>query len=184
MSLLKPIEPAEATGETKSIFDTLEQNIGRVPMMMRLMAHSPAILDTYVHFNRALERTTLSPRTRALITVAIAEMNADEYTLSLGMALGKRQGVTEAELDAARLGQGHDGKTAATLQLATGIVRSGGRVPHAEVARLLAHEFSSAEIVDIIAVVAINIFRNYFNLALDTDIDSPVVRTGQSAHAV
>src|SRR5579864_8774176 len=184
MSAVTEIDPKDATGTTKTIFDRLEHALGRVPTMIRLMAHSPAILETYLHFTTALEQTTLSPRARALITVAIAEANGCDYMLSLGMALGARQGVSESDLQAARLGHGHDGKTADTLQFATSIIRSAGRVPPAEIERLRRRGFSDAEIVDVVAAVALNIFRNYFNLALGTEIDSPVMRTSRRTRVV
>jgi alkylhydroperoxidase family enzyme len=179
MALLTPIDPNAATGETKQMFDALDRGIGRVPTMIRLMAHSPAILETYLHFNHAFERTSLSPRTRALITVAIAELSGCDYMLSIGMALGRQQGVAAADLDAARAGRASDSKTAATLQFVTNIVCHGAHVPSDEVERLRQGGFSEAEIVDIIAAVALNIFRNYFNLTLATEIDSPIVRTGE-----
>jgi alkylhydroperoxidase family enzyme len=99
--------------------------------------------------------------------------------LSIGMALAKRQGVATADLDAARDGGASDSKTATTLQFVTNIVRNGGHVPPEEVERLRHGGFSEAEIVDIIAAVALNIFRNYFNLTLATEVDSPVVRAGE-----
>jgi uncharacterized peroxidase-related enzyme len=180
MAVLKEIDPKHATGRTKELFDGLDRPLGRVPTMVRLMANSPAILDTYLHFSHALEETTLSPRVRALITVAIAEINGCDYTLSLGMALAKRQGVSDEDLQLARFGRAHDLKTADALCFATSIASRGGRVPRADVERLRRDGFSDAEIVDIVAAVAFNIFRNYFNLLLDPDIDSPVVRTSQT----
>jgi hypothetical protein len=47
MSVLKPIDPSDATGTTKDIFDHLTQNMNRIPAMMRVMAHSPEIAETY-----------------------------------------------------------------------------------------------------------------------------------------
>ena len=181
MALLTPIDSNLATGDVRRMLDALHHSLGRVPTMIRLMAHSPAVLETYLHFNHALERTTLSPSTRALITVAVAELNGCDYTLSLGTALGKRQGVSDAEIELARAGESRDPKTAETLAFVTNLVRSRGRVKVDAVERLRRNGFSEAEIVDIIAAVALNMFRNYFNLALDTDIDSPLVRSRQSA---
>ena len=184
MPVLNAIDPKEAASPAKEVLATLERALGRLPEMMRLMANSPAILETYVHFNHALERTTLPPKVRALITVAIAEINGCDYTLSLGTALARRQGVSDAELNDARLGRGPDAKTSDALQFAMNIVRRAGRVPHADVERLLRNGFSDEEIVDIIAAVALNIFRNYFNLVVGTEIDSPVVRSGQTRQLV
>ncbi len=41
--------------------------------------------------------------------------------------------------------------------------------------------FGDEEIVEIIAAVALNLFRNYFNLIVKTDVDFPLVRTGHPA---
>lgn len=184
MAALTPIDPTVATGDTRQMFDALQRGIGRVPVMIQLMAHSPAILETYLHFNHALERTSLSPRTRALITVAVAELNSCDYMLSLGMALGIQQGVAMVELEAAREGHATDSKTADTLQFASDIVRRAGHVAPGEVERLREGGFSEAEIVDIVAAVGLNVFRNYFNLVLATDIDTPLVRAGNRTQAV
>ena len=183
MARLTAIDPDTASGDALSVFDHLQHSIGRVPAMVRLMAHSPAIADIYVHFNHALERTTLSAHTRALITVAVAELNGCDYTLSLGIALGKRQGVGADDLELARSGQASDPKTAKVLEFATDIVRLGGHVPEAEVQRLLTDGFSETEIVDVVAAVGLNVFRNYFNLVVGTDIDVPVIRTHRSMQA-
>lgn len=180
MALLTPIDPDVAAGDVRRMFDSLHRGIGRIPTMVRLMAHSPAVLDTYLHFNHALERTTLSATTRALITITVAELNGCDYTLSLGTSLAKQRGVGAEEIDLARAGTSRDAKTAQTLEFASNIVRSRGRVAVAEVERLREHGFTDAEIVDVVAAVVLNIFRNYFNLALGTDIDSPIVRSRHS----
>src|SRR5215467_10583992 len=161
MSALKTIERNDATGRTKEIFDELDRTLTRVPAMVRLMANSPAILDAYIHFNHALEQTTLSPKRRALITVAIAELTRCDYVLSIGIAIAKRQGVADDELQAARRGRSSDDRTARTLEFATDIVRLGGRVPQTRIHQLRREGFSDAEIVDIVGVVGLNLFRNY-----------------------
>jgi hypothetical protein len=43
--------------------------------------------------------------------------------------------------------------------------------------------FSEAEIAEIVAHVAINVLTNYFNIAVETEIDFPVVRTQQAKAA-
>jgi hypothetical protein len=42
---------------------------------------------------------------------------------------------------------------------------------------------SEAEIAEIVAHVAINVLTNYFNIAVETEIDFPVVRTQQAKAA-
>ena len=183
MSRLKEIDPTDATGETKALYDRFQQGLGRVPTMVRLMAHSPAVLEAYLHFNQALERTTLTTRMRALISVTVAELNGCDYTLAVGTAIGRRSGIAEEELDAARHGLANDSKTADALGFATRIVRSNGRVPLAEIERLQRRGFTDEEIVDLVGLVGLNLFRNYFNLVLDTTIDAPLVRRPEAERA-
>lgn len=47
-------------------------------------------------------------------------------------------------------------------------------------ARLQRHGFSDAESVGLAGAVGLNVLRNYFNLVLDTDLDAPLVRTGEA----
>jgi alkylhydroperoxidase family enzyme len=50
-------------------------------------------------------------------------------------------------------------------------------VSPSEVATLRAAGFSDGEITEVIAVIAINIFTNYFNHIARTEIDFPVVKS-------
>jgi alkylhydroperoxidase family enzyme len=70
--------------------------------------------------------------------------------------------------------------TAAALSFAATITRERGRVSTSDVAALRQAGFSDEEIVEIVAAVALNVFRNYFNLVVGTVIDFPVVRTGHA----
>ena len=44
-------------------------------------------------------------------------------------------------------------------------------------------KLSEAEIGEIVAHVAINVLTNYFNIAFETEIDFPVIRTQQAKAA-
>lgn len=122
-------------------------------------------------------------RLRALITTAVAELNGCDYTLSVAMLLGGHVGLTEQELSAARQIQSSDPRTAAALRFAAHLVQRRGRVPAAEVEELRGCGFSDEEIVEMVALVALNLFRNYLNLVAETEIDFPAVRTGQQQAA-
>jgi hypothetical protein len=43
--------------------------------------------------------------------------------------------------------------------------------------------FSDGEIVEVVAITALNVFTNYLNRVAETDIDFPVVRSGIGAAA-
>ena len=52
-------------------------------------------------------------------------------------------------------------------------------VTEQDVARLRTAGFGDGEIAEIIAHVGLNVFTNYFNRAVHTEIDFPLVTTGQ-----
>ncbi len=54
MTRITAIEPAKATGKAKELLDAVKNKVGRVPNMMRTMAHSPAVLEAYLNFSAAL----------------------------------------------------------------------------------------------------------------------------------
>ena len=127
MQVLNAIDPTTATGRAKELFGAVEQRLKQVPNMLRLMANSPAILGAYLQFNEAFEHTRLTPRLRGLITVAVAELNGCDYTLSTAMALGRREGLKEHEFTRARRAEASDPETAAALRFAATGRRPGTR---------------------------------------------------------
>jgi uncharacterized peroxidase-related enzyme len=181
IQVLTPIDASTAGDRVRELFGAVEQRLKRVPNMLRLMGNSPAILGAYLQFIEAFEHTRLPPKLRSLITAAVSELNGCVYTVSTAMALGRREGVTKDEFMRARRAESSDPKTAAALRFAAAAVRERGHVPPAEVAGLRDAGFSDEEIVEIIGAVALNLFRNYFNLIAGTEVDFPLVRAGDTA---
>lgn len=176
MPNIKTIDTAGAASKTRQIFDAFQKNLGTVPNLLRALAHSPAALNAYVGFNSALGEGQLPAALREQIAIAVANANACDYCLSAHTALGKRAGLTPQDLDLARNAEAPDSKTAAALQFAVDVVRKRALLPATDVERLRQAGYSDGEIVEIVAVIAINIFTNYFNHLAGTEIDFPIVR--------
>jgi len=56
------------------------------------------------------------------------------------------------------------------------MVENHGHVEASEVAALHEAGYGDEEIVELIGAIALNLFRNYFNLAVQTEIDFPLIR--------
>ena len=67
------------------------------------------------------------------------------------------------------------------MSFAARIARDRGHVSDADVQAVRDAGFSDAEIVDIVAVTAENVFTNLLNVVAATDIDFPVVRAAEAA---
>jgi uncharacterized peroxidase-related enzyme len=168
---------------SKPILDTVQKQLGVVPNMFRLIAQSPAALQGFSSNNASLAKT-LDVKTRERIALAVAQANACDYCLSahayLGLNLAK---ISPEEIALNRAGGSGDAKANAAVRFATKIVRKRGHVSDADVGAVRDAGFSDGEIVEIIAVVAENIFTNLLNIVAETDIDFPVVRAVETAAA-
>ena len=118
----------------------------------------------------------MSTRLRGLITVAMAQLLGCEYMLSVAAAVGTREGLSSEEFEVARNAESHDPKIAQALRFAKRMVENHGHVEASEVAALHEAGYGDEEIVELIGAIALNLFRNYFNLAVQTEIDFPLIR--------
>jgi uncharacterized peroxidase-related enzyme len=154
----------------------VQKQLGSVPNLFRIVANSPAALEGYLGLSGALGRGSLDVRTRQRIALAVAELNGCNYRLSAHTYLGEHVAKPDAtEMAANRDGASAEAKAAAALRFATRLVRARGHVSEADVAAVKAAGYGDAEVVEIIAHVALNTLTNYVNSALGTDIDFPVV---------
>lgn len=176
MQNLPSVNPTDATGKTKQIFDGLQKNLGTVPNLMRTLANSPAALNAYMSFNAALGEAKLPASSREQLAIAVANVNTCDYCLSAHNALGKLAGLSGDDLALAQNADAADPKMAVALRFAAAVVRKRGMLGASDVQTLRDAGFTDGEVAEIIAVVAINIFTNYFNHIAGTEIDFPVVK--------
>ena len=177
MPNLKSIDPAAVTGKTKQIFEGLQKSLGKVPNLMRTLANSHAALNAYMGFNAALGEAAISPKLREQLAIVVANVNTCDYCLSAHNALGKLAGLSADDLALAQNDEAADPKTGVALRFAAAVVRKRGVLGATEVKALRDAGLTDGEIAEIVAVVAINIFTNYFNHIAGTEIDFPVVKS-------
>jgi alkylhydroperoxidase family enzyme len=182
MGSLQPIELNEATGEAKAMLDGLQQRMGRVPNLLRLLGRSPKVLRSYLDLTNAFN-SQLSERLRILITVTVAQTTGGDYLLSFAHVLGKREGLNDEEMNAARRGESSEAKTAVVLRFAAKVAREHGRVSEDDLSALSEAGYTEAELVEILGYISLSMFRVYFNLMARTTIDYPVVESADPAYA-
>ena len=168
------VEQSLAT--SKPLLAAVNQQLGVVPNLMKLVGTSPAALEGYLSLNGALAKGALSVGLRERIALAIAEFNACDYCLSAHSYLATHVAKLDAaEINAARKAHSSDGKIDAALQFARRVASEHGRVSDSDLATLRAAGFDDASVIEIVLNVALNILTNYVNNVARTDIDFPVV---------
>lgn len=164
---------------------TLEQALGETsiscenaPNFIRLLAHSSVALKACLQFDHLLAHGRLTPREREQIALAMAEINRCSYSLSMHCDRSRRLGLDEEEIRSARKATAADPATRTMLRFVLTFVLHRGEVSPDEFRALRMAGFSDADIVEIIANIALNIFTNYFNVAFKTQVDFPLVTPG------
>ncbi len=170
-----------APAASQPLLDAVQTQLGVVPNLFRLVALSPAALQGFLGLNGALAKA-LDVKTRERIALAVAQVNGCDYCLSahtyLGLNLAKIDG---AEIALNRHGASSDPKAHAAVAFARKLAEHHGRGAEAELQAVRAAGYTDAQAIEIIAVVAENIFTNMVNTVAGTDIDFPVVLAGEAA---
>ena len=173
MSRITPVEFATAQGRTRELLDAVKGKFGMVPNLTRAMAVSPSVLEAYLSMSGALGHGVLAPKVREQLALEVGEANHCDYCVSAHSAVGKLTGLSADEILQSRRGTSSDSKTDALLRFASTIIAKQGLVNDADVAAVRAAGHGDAEIAEVVAHVALNIFTNYFNNVADTPIDFP-----------
>jgi uncharacterized peroxidase-related enzyme len=174
MSRIPAIDPSTAPETVRPLLDGVQKGLGATPNLFRVAAQSPAALESLVAQFGATGKGGLPARAREAIALAVSEANACDYCLSAHTALGRRAGLDDHALDQARSGRSDDAHLDALLALARTVVARRGQVGDALDAARRAG-VTDAEVVELVANVALTIFTNYLNLVAGTDIDFPLV---------
>lgn len=171
-----PATIEEAPEAARPTLEAVKKQLGSVPNIFRIVANSPAALDGYVGLNGALSKGKLAAPTRERIALAIAELNGCDYCLAAHSYLGKNLArLDDAEIMANRHGGSTDAKAAAAVRFAVAVATARGAVGDEAIDAVRAAGYGDAEIVEIIAHVALNTLTNYVNETLGTAIDFPAV---------
>jgi AhpD family alkylhydroperoxidase len=171
MAAIQPIQFENAGDATNQLMAIAEA--GLPSNMIKTIAHSPRALEGYLELRRALAGGTIDPKQRELIALAVAQANLCEYSLAYHTALGRKLGLTDDHLMASREGRASDRKVDASLRFARELVVENGDCSLAELRQA---GYTDKEIVEIVAIVSLNVFENYFNMVARTDLDHPKVR--------
>ncbi|MBK1838469.1 peroxidase-related enzyme [Azospirillum sp. YIM B02556] len=181
MAHVNLVDPASSSAAVKPTLDRIKGAFGVVPNMFKAVANSPAALASMWGSFGALGQGKLGTKLGEQIAVAVADRNDCHYCLAAHTLLGQKAGVSGAEMAEAQRGRSSDPKTAAALAFAVKLVENRAGVDAADVAALREVGFDDEAIVEILAHVALNLYTNYVNVALDVPVDFPGVKLSRGA---
>ena len=136
MPRIQPIELENAQPKAKALLEGVNKSLGITPNIMRTMAQSPATLEAYLGFGKALSGASISPQLREQIALTVAGENSCGYCASAHTAVGSKLGVDADELAANLKGLSADPKTEAALEFARQIIIERGWVNDDDLKRI------------------------------------------------
>lgn len=181
MQRISPVHLPTVNAGVRATLDAVKAQLGTVPNIFRTMARAPAVLNGFLSFSGALDKAELPATLREQISLVSAQTNGCDYCASAHQALGKMAGLLPDEIAGAFKGQSAEAKAQAALVFVQAILAKRGKVSDAELTAVKAAGYSEGQVLEIVASVALNIFTNYFNNVVDTEIDFPRVNTSRAA---
>ncbi|MEO3871024.1 carboxymuconolactone decarboxylase family protein [Nonomuraea sp. B12E4] len=164
MRRLTPLDPADAPGKSKDLLNDIVSRRGGVGDMAATMAHSPALLEGYLDFSRAMKRLKVPRALSEKISLAVQEWIGCGTCLQAHLEAGRAAGLSEADIALARQGTSADAREAALISLAVRVLAEPASITDEDVAALRAHGWSDRIIAEIPGVVALNLLTGAFNL--------------------
>ncbi len=171
MPRFAPVDPANAPAPVKAIFDGPLK--GKHFNIFKSMANAPAALNFYLQGSGALSQGLLTPAQREAVALAVGQASGCDYCVAAHTAIGKGAGMSEADTISARGGKSSDPQTAALVRFALALQEKKGWISDDDFKALTGAGLTQGHAVETVAVVALNLFTNYFNHANQTVVDFP-----------
>ncbi len=175
MSRIRIPTKEDAPAEAQAILEAIQRRLGWVPNIFLLAALSPGSLTGMTALTNALSRA-LDAKTRERLAIALAQTNDCEYCLAAHTYIGAGKAkISPEEIALNRKGSSGDSKADAAVRFAVRIAQTNGKVSDEELRAVRSGGYGDADIVDIVSIVADNVYHNMLNNVAQTDIDFPAV---------
>ena len=146
------------------------------PNFLKTLANAPAMLEAYLAFGRALEKSSLPISIREKIALAVSELNSSEYDVAAHSQKAASAKVSETEIELSRRANSNCSTDAALLNFAKNVVQKRGILSDSELEEARQYKWDDSLIIEVVATIACVHFANLINNLANTVLDSPAVR--------
>jgi AhpD family alkylhydroperoxidase len=157
---MNQVDPSMTSGPIRMQLDGIAKKRGYLPPLMRVLAHSPAVLSGYIGFASALARGALKMQIQERIAIAVSQANGCQGCLAAHIEFAKVAGLTDGEIAAARTFSSANPKAHEVLSFARVMLETRGHLSAEHHASLRDSSLVEQELVEIAALVAMNILAN------------------------
>ncbi len=171
MQRIQSIELPQAQGRTRELLETVEKAFGIVPNATKVMANSPAVLDSFLALSTAMGGSQIGHKLHHQIKLATSEANTCDYCSSILTHVGEQNGFSVCEIQDGRRASSSDPRTDAALKFSAAVLETHGKVTDDDIHAVRQAGFNDGEIVEIVASVVAGCFTNFLNNVANTTLD-------------
>jgi alkylhydroperoxidase family enzyme len=182
---VKMIPPETAEGEVKEVYDGVTRQWGRISNFSKVLAHQPAALAGWMLPNESirLKNVKADPdyvKVQQLVIIKTSALNQSAYCMSHNVPLGKKIGLTEAQIAAAQ-GASYmtspdlDDRQKAAVRWAEAVTTMTARDDDEAFAAMKRH-FTEKQIVELTVFCGMWNYSNRLCEALHVDLEHPEKR--------
>lgn len=169
------LDAASAVGAAAERLADLESRHAQVGPMVATMANSPSVVAGYLDLSRAMKRTKLPRSLTERISLAIQEHLGCGLCLQAHTDAAKALGIDDAEIALARAGTSADHGIAPIVAFGLQVLVGPSRITDADIDELRGLGLQDRDVLDIVALVALNVLTGTFNLVAGLE---PEAHTG------
>jgi AhpD family alkylhydroperoxidase len=174
------IAPEAAAGAARRVYDLVLAQWGRISNFSRVLAHQPATLEGWALANDAIRLANLKAdpdyvTIQQLVIIKTSSLNRSAYCLSHNVPLGRKMGLTDEQIAAAR-GDDYmtsplfDERQKAAIRWAEVVTQMTARDDEAAFAAMKRH-FSEKQIVELTVFCGMWNYSNRLCEALHVDLE-------------
>lgn len=165
----------DAPEQSRSTLETLSKRMGTLLNIHAEMAHAPVVLGAYAGMQEAITRHgTFDAATREAIALAVGAVDRCDYCQSAHTMGGKAAGLDADRMLAIRAGHTTgDDRLDTLLAVVREAAADVGNVDDDTWKQARAAGWTDEELAEGFAHLAVNLFTNYFNHYVGTELDVP-----------
>ncbi len=182
MARVKMIKPEEADAATREVYDGVVKQWGRISNFSQVLAHQPAALAGWMLPNQSirLDNVGTDPeyvKIQQLVIIKTSALNQSAYCMSHNVPLGRKVGLSEAQIAAAQRDDylrspDLDDRQKAAIRWADAVTQMTARDDDAAFAEMRKH-FSEKQIVELTVFCGMWNYSNRLCEALHVDLERP-----------
>ena len=182
MARVRMIKPDEADADTRKVYDGVMRQWGRISNFSQVLAHQPAALAGWMLPNESIRLANVATdpdyvKIQQLVIIKTSALNRSAYCMSHNVPLGKKIGLTEAQIAAAQ-GDDYmsspdlDARQKAAVRWAEAVTKMTARDDDDAFAAMRAH-FTEKQIVELTVFCGMWNYSNRLCEALHVDLERP-----------